>query len=318
MAGALRLSVVVSVLALGCYCGERHGSDADSNQAAARAPLPPVGPPSASPPPPMADPRPGVVARVAEVKGRVERRPSASGPWSPLVSDQPLELKDEVRTVGSAQVDVTVDAVRVRLHEDSSLSLDAVEPRRVALRVSGRIEGEVTPGEAELTMTTAGSGAVVKSRGGRLSMIADGRGVVAVAVTRGVASVSSGGREVEVPEGRMSVVVSDRAPEPPSAPLRRVLMNVSWPGESMRVTKEPRILVKGTARPGTRVYVQGQRAAVDGRGRFTGPAVLKPGQQRLRVRWVDAFGRSGEVMGPSVDYDPLGNRLRAKVGAWGQ
>ena len=93
---------------------------------------------------------------------------------------------------------------------------------------------------------------------------------------------------MNVREGQVSRVESAGRLQQPAAALRRVLLNVQWPGDK---TNRSSIPVSGRVASGSRVYVQGKAIEVAPSGEFHTEIRLQDGRQKVAVVTVDPFGR---------------------------
>ena len=255
---------------------------------------------------------PGEEAVVTASRGGVELQRGASTAWAPARVGDKLAATDSLRT-DLGEADVSLDGVRLRVHESSHLELKRVEKRGLRARVKGSVESDVQK-DNRVDMEVEDSDAVAHSQGGHFFVTSDGHGVIAVATVTGSVNLTSGGRSVDVNKGEISRVVEQKTPSQPSAALRRVLLSVEWPGKETNRTRLP---ITGRVEPGSRVFVQGQPVVVESGGAFRAEVPLKQGKQKIAVVTVDALGRRKQVDGVVLRDDSLPEaKVKKKLWQW--
>ena len=218
-------------------------------------------------------------------RGAVELQ-RGSKAWEPATPGARLGESDAVRTPGDAEAELSVDSVRVKLHDRSEIRLSAAAAGILRGRVRGRIESSVEQGKGRVSLQVE-DGPLAESSGGHFFLTAEGR-TVAIAATSGTVQVASGGKTVNVRQGQISHVEKTGKVVAPTAALRRVLLAVEWPGDK---TNRSSIPVAGRVAAGSRVYVQGQAVDVAPSGSFRTDIMLHEGRQKIAVVTVDPFGR---------------------------
>ncbi len=264
-------------------------------------------------PAPGTTPLPGSQAVVTASRGQVELLRGDSGQVTPAKVGDRLGAKDALRT-DQGEAEMSVEGVKVRIHESSRLELKQVDKRAVRARVRGSVESEVDP-TGKLDVEMEGSDATAHSEGGHFFVTADGRGVVAVASVTGTVHLSSGGKTVAVNKGEVSKIVKTDAPSQPAAALRRVLLSVEWPRQ--KETNQPKLPIAGRVEPGSRVFVQGLPVVVEAGGLFRAEVPLRQGRQKIAVVTVDALGRRKQVEGVVLRDDSLPTvKVKKKLWQW--
>ncbi len=270
-------------------------------------------PPIASVTAPGTTPLSGSQAVVTASRGQVELLRGDSGQVTPAKVGDRLGAKDALRT-DQGEAEMSVEGVKVRIHESSRLELKQVDKRAVRARVRGSVESEVDP-TGKLDVEMEGSDATAHSEGGHFFVTADGRGVVAVASVTGTVHLSSGGKTVAVNKGEVSKIVKTDAPSQPAAALRRVLLSVEWPRQ--KETNQPKLPIAGRVEPGSRVFVQGLPVVVEAGGLFRAEVPLRQGRQKIAVVTVDALGRRKQVEGVVLRDDSLPTvKVKKKLWQW--
>jgi hypothetical protein len=254
-------------------------------------------------------------AVVVASRGKVELSHGDRGDWKQARVGDHLNASDALRTE-SGEADVSIEGVRVRVHQSSKLLVEKVARRELAAKVSGTIESDVdrdARNPALLKVHVDGSDAVARSDGGHFFVTADGRGALAVASVDGAVRLTANGRDVEVGKGQVSRVSSgSTAPSAPTAALRRVLLSVAWPRE--RQTNKATLALGGTVEPGSRVFVQGLPVTVEPGGEFRTEVPLHKGRQKVAVLTIDALGRRKQVENVVVRDDSLPDvKVRKKL-----
>jgi len=230
-------------------------------------------------------PAPERAAVLVDSKGAVELR-RGSEPWSQAATGTRLGESDALRTGADGEAQLSVDGVRVKLHDHSEIRLTAASSGLLRARVRGRIESEVEEGKGQVGLQVE-DGAVAESSGGHFLLTAEGN-TVTVAATRGSVRVAANGKSVDVREGQLTRMAAKGELARPTPALRRVLLAVQWPGDK---TNRSSIPLSGRTLPGSRIYVQGQLVQVSPSGEFYADVQLHEGQQKIAVVAVDPFGR---------------------------
>lgn len=230
----------------------------------------------------------GVAEATAELVGGsgVVELARGSGNWTPAIAGTRIGVSDGVRTPGDGEAELSVDGVRVKIHERSELRLTAARAGVLRASVRGRVESEVQRGKGRVALQVEGSDAVAESEGGHFFVTSQGQSAV-VAATSGEVSLSSGKARVQIREGQAARVANQEI-GPPVAALKRVLLAVRWPGDK---TNRALVPVAGRVAAGSRVYVQGEPVEVTPDGEFHADVKLHDGRQRIAVVTVDPFGR---------------------------
>ena len=257
---------------------------------------------------------PGTQAVVTAKNGQVQVLRAADGSVADAKVGDLLSARDALRTE-AGEADVSVEGVRMRLHEGSRLELKQVARQSVRARVRGSLESEVDM-RGRLDVEIENSDATAHSEGGHFFVTGDGRGVVALASVTGTVNVSGGGRSVAVKNGEVTRVSrSQPAPSKPVEALRRVLLNVQWPNQ--KETNKATFPIAGQVDPGSRVFVQGVPVTVEEGGSFHAEVPLKQGKQKIAVVTVDALGRRKQVESVVLRDDSIPNvKVKKRLWQW--
>jgi hypothetical protein len=250
-------------------------------------PAPPVAPVAALPGPDAGPEAPS--ATVVASMGRAEAKRGPAGAWTELKVGERINAADAVRTEADSQVDLAVRDARLRLHERSELAMKAIGAKSVRARVKGRLEADSIKGREVVEVEAEGSDAVMRSEGSHFAMMADGRGVVAVASVEGRVNLTAAGKSVDVETGQVSRVKGKAPPEKPTRALRSLLLKIDWPAD--KATGHASLPLAGVVEVGTRVEVQGRPVEVDHHGFFSTVVSLRDGMQSVAVIATDVLGR---------------------------
>jgi glucodextranase-like protein/FecR-like protein len=223
-------------------------------------------------------------------RGAVELQ-RGSGPWGPAAGGERIGVSDGVRTRPDAEAELSVDGVRVKLHDRSEVRLAAVARGLLRARVHGRVESTVEPGKGHVSLQVDGGSAVADSSGGHFLVTAEGKAVV-VAAAEGSVEVTSAGKTVQVHQGQLTRVEGNGVLDQPAAALKKVLLAIQWPGDK---TNRSSIPLSGRVAAGSRVYVQGEPVKVAPSGEFRTEVRLRDGAQKIAVVTVDPLGRRKEA-----------------------
>jgi hypothetical protein len=248
-------------------------------------------PPTPTPRARNAPPQPELPAAVlTRSSGAVELQ-RGSSPWSPAATGDRIRISDGLRTHPDAEAELSVDGVRVKLHDRSELRMAAVSPGLLRARVHGRIESDVETGKGHVSLQVDDGTTAADSNGGHFLLTAEGTAVVVAAIEGGV-EVTSGGKTVQVKKGQITRVERNGVLDPPAAALKKVLLAVQWPGDK---TNRSSIPLSGRVAKGSRVYVQGDLVEVAPSGEFHADVRLRDGMQKIAVVTVDPLGRRKEA-----------------------
>src|SRR4051812_12362395 len=148
-------------------------------------------PPTPTPAPraEVADAGAAEAALLLSSKGKVELQ-RRDGAWSPAARGDRVGDSDGLRTPGDGEAELSVDGVRVKLHDRSELRLLAVSSGSLRARVRGRVESDVEQGRGRVSLQVEGGDAVADSSGGHFFLTAEGKNVV-VAATRGSVALAA-------------------------------------------------------------------------------------------------------------------------------
>jgi hypothetical protein len=273
---AAALSVALAVFGPACRCDKQRPAPTPTPRAEATPPLPEGG------------------AVLIGSRGAVELQRGA-GPWSPASSGQRIGESDGLRTPADGEAELSVDGVRVKLHDRSEIRVTTASKGLLRARVRGRVESDVEPGRGRVSLQVNDTSAVADSSGGHFLVTAEGKAAV-VAATSGSVEVAAAGKTVQVHAGEVTRVESGHGLEQPAAALKKVLLAVRWPGDK---TNRSSIPLVGRVAAGSRVYVQGQPVEVAPSGEFHADVRLRDGAQKIAVVTIDPLGRrkaaEGEV-----------------------
>jgi hypothetical protein len=245
-------------------------------------------------------------ASVLRIAGDVRVQRHGSDEWVVLSMGDVIRAGDRVRTSGDGQLDLSLDATRIRLHEESEVLLDAVDPSSVRIKVTGSGEAEV-PGGGPTVAFEAGE-AVASTDGGQLTLAFDGKNVVAGAVLGG-ATFTQGGKTVTLKGGEF-VVTRAEGPSRPAKIPKKVSLEVGWPEATE--TNQAQVRLSGRASAYARVFVAGRRVETGPNGQFTATVPLKRGKQTVQISAVDPFGRRA-VRSQAFVMDPDAPRIKGAV-----
>ncbi len=263
------VSVILMVGVQSCRCGRQPPSPTPVPRVVADAP----------------DAGGSGAALLLEPRGQVELQ-RGGGAWEPAARGARIGVSDGLRTPGDGEAELSVDGVRVKLHDRSELRLTAASAGLLRARVRGRVESDVDEGRGQVSLQVEDGDAVAESSGGHFVLTAEGKTAV-VAATRGTVRLGAAGRNVDLRKDQMASVHEGELGQPIAA-LRKVLLAVEWPGDK---TNHGTVPVAGHVSPGSRVYVQGQLVEVDPSGEFHTDVRLDEGRQQIAVVTIDAFGR---------------------------
>jgi hypothetical protein len=228
-------------------------------------------------------PQPSAVVTGARGAVELQRR---GGAWTRASKGDRIGQDDGLRTPLDAEAELSVDGVKIRLHDRSEIRLANVSANKIRATIRGRVESDVAPGKGSVALQVADGSAQAVSEGGHFFVTADGQDVV-VAAASGAVHVESDGKAVELANGQVTHVAAG-VPQQPIAALQKVLLAVEWPAPR---TNQPTLPVSGRVVAGSRVYVQGEPVQVAPNGEFRAEVKLQEGRQSVAVVTVDPLGR---------------------------
>ncbi len=227
---------------------------------------------------------------VAHVSGEVAiRRGGREGPAEPALPGATLRADDVVETGREGVVSLEAGgSFRVELESGSLFAVKEITAELARFRLaSGLASASVRDDPIRAVEIEAGADARARTRGGDLRISASGQ-VAALAVTRGEAELSSGGKVVVVRAGQQALSVGGAAPVAPSPIPSSLLLKVVWPAE--KATNQRRLTVTGRTTPGAVLALQGQPVKVDADGHFRHVVYLREGRQRITATGRDVAG----------------------------
>jgi hypothetical protein len=255
---------------------------------------------------------PAALATVVSQRGKVEVQRNR-GEWTPVKLGDRLDTTDAIRTSEEGEVDIAVNEVKLRIHERSQFTVKNLSDSVIRGRLTGRMESQVVKGKGQVEVEAEGSDAVVRTDGGHFSMIASGRGVVAVANISGEVNVSAKGKSVSIAPGDVSHVRTNKAPDKPSRALRSVLLAVEWP--AAKITNRTTVSLSGRVEVGSRVLIAGRVVDADDNGVFRTQVELRSGKQQLAVVATDVLGRK-RLLAKTLTHDAKAPHVKLKGKLW--
>src|SRR5947209_4121555 len=88
-------------------------------------------------------------------RGSVELQ-RGTGPWGPAAQGQHIGVSDGLRTPQDGEAELSVDGIRVKLHDRSEIRLTAASSGVLRGRVRGRVESEVDKGKGRVSLQVEG------------------------------------------------------------------------------------------------------------------------------------------------------------------
>lgn len=241
----------------------------------------PAQPPEAPRPvgtPPPEEPAPAWFD-VAEVVGTVEVLRGDA--WHPLKQGERVAVTETIRTGADARAVVRAPSGdELTLRSRVELSIDVLSEKVTELTLRrGRVRAAAAAATERFKISSGG--AVAQAPGGtKFTVFADPRGAVAVATEAGDVEVIAGGESVSVGKGKQTYVPPGGKPTTPVEIPADVFLSVTWPEREVHAKSA---VVRGKARPGAEVLVDGVPVTVEEDGTFTREVPLREGKNRLGV-----------------------------------
>lgn len=256
-----------------------------------------------------------VELRLGAISGHVQLRHGDAG-WQDADGGEALATNDGVRTDdGSYALLIGGEYWDVKMESGTEVSLGELSASISRLLLeSGMAHAEVhSQARHTFEVRAAGSDAIASTDGGTFTMATNGKGTVAVATENGEVVFSAAGRVVLVRTGQRSVSNPGQPPQPPTPIPNSLLLKVSFPAK--KTINTPKIVIVGTAEPGSLVEVMGHSSVTDEVGRFAVPIGLKEGRNTITVKAQSAGGQrttssravelDTTVTGPVIDPKSL-------------
>jgi hypothetical protein len=234
---------------------------------------------------------------------------------APQPGGRPLGGGARVRTggAGSSALLRSPDGTEIALGDGVEMSIEEISATAQRIAVErGKLRAASSPGR---TLTVDTSGARAQATGARFAIYASPHGLVAVAAQAGEVKLRARTREVSIVAGQQSIVPPRGEPTDPVAVPDSVFLQVAWPGETLQ--REHETTVRGRARAGERVLVNGVEAEVDAKGTFVATVRLHEGKNApLRVEAEDLAGKRRALRGPALEVKS-DLKLKVKPIEWG-
>jgi len=233
---------------------------------------------------------------LAEVKGDVQIATDAE--FHPAAGGT-VAGGARIRTgAGASAVLRAPDGTEIALADGVDISVEELSSTAARFALGRGKVRAASPGARQVTVNS--SGAHTEARGARFTIYTSPRGLVAVASEAGNVKVRAQNKEVQVAAGQQSIVPPHRAPGDPVPIPDEVFLRVDWPGETLK--REPETFVRGKAKPGERVRVNGVETDVSIDGTFVAKVRLKEGKNAPLVVEAEAMdGRKRLLRGPALE-----------------
>jgi hypothetical protein len=258
---------------------------------------------------PVAPPVPAPIAPafvIAEVDGVVEVR--RNGTWAPVAAGDTITQTEAIKTAAlghatlrSGEGDELVLQPRVEL-EVGALGRTVTE----LTLTRGKVRAAPAAGSERFQITSYGARTSAPG-GARFTVFADARGAVTVASEDGEVKVLAREREVTLHPREETYVAPGNPPAAPTVIPDAVFVTVAWPEGELHAKSAT---LRGRARPGTQVSVNGEDAPVAADGTFVAQVPLANGKNPVRVVAEAMDGKKAERSG-SVQADTKGPPLEA-------
>lgn len=222
--------------------------------------------------------------KLTQVTGQVQIK-RANGEWADAKNGDTVSSSDGVRTAdGSYAVVVGGEYWEVKMEPGTEVEIGELSDSISKLLLeSGMARATVKGGGRHTFEVRANkSDAVARTDGGVFSIASNGNGTVAVGTQEGAVEFLGKGRVVIVRAGQQSIVRPGQAPSEPVSIPSSLLLKVALPSRS--VVNRAKLVVVGTAEPGTRIEIAGKMVKADEQGRFETSLRLKEGKNAIEVK----------------------------------
>jgi hypothetical protein len=277
--------------------------DDASLRAAAPVPAAPIEPRPVAPPAP-----PPVVPAfvIADVEGQVEVR--RNGTWAPVAAGDTLTQAEAIKTSALGRATLRSGAGdELVLQPRVELEVGALGRTVTELTLTrGKVRAAPAAGSERFQITSYGARASAPG-GAHFTVFADARGAVTVASEDGEVKVLARDHEVVLRTREETYVAPGKEPAAPTAIPDAVFVTVAWPAGELHAKSAT---LRGRARPGTQVSVNGEDAPVAADGTFVAQVPLADGKNPVRVVAEGMDGKKTERSG-SVQADTKGPPLEA-------
>jgi hypothetical protein len=228
--------------------------------------------------------------RVSALEGRVMTL--YRDQWSLVAAGDHLSLQAVIRTFPDAKALLRrgTTEVEIRGGVDIRLAELATRTARFDLLRGGNVSADVKQNDE--TIEIGASDSRTRNVGAARWVVSLGpRGRVDVATTAGRVGFEAQGSRVTVPAGHESSAPPGQPPSEPRAIPPELLLSVFWPEPS----PAPAPVVRGKARPSTRIEINGTPVPVDDEGRWAAPVSIPVGEHPVSVKAQDIAGRRKTV-----------------------
>lgn len=204
-----------------------------------------------------------------------------------------LSLQDVIRTPANARVLLRRGGSEIEVRENLEVRVEALAAQAARFAVlSGEGNMAATVEGDEETVAIAADSTLAVNEGASRWVVARGEsGQVAVAVASGQVQFAAAGRTVEVTSGTESVAAPGQAPSAPTPFTDDLLLSVIWPEAPVTEVAQ----IQGTARPSSRVTINGHPVQVSADGTFSAEIPLQVGDNPVDVQARDLEGRAKQL-----------------------
>jgi len=229
--------------------------------------------------------------RVSALAGEVEA--FQNGQWYVARAGHLLSSKDVVRTHSGSRALLRRGSIEIELRDNMDLRLDKLGKTSASMGVlrGDRVAANVGKDDEEVEINALDTRTVNVGRSQFVVGVAP-NGRVSVAASEGAARFESHGKNVLVRKGNESTAPPGAAPSDPEPIPDAILLSVIWPEDDK---PEGVSNIRGTARPSSRVRVNGEETPVAPDGSFSAHVQVSGPQTHVRVVAEDIAGRKKTV-----------------------
>ncbi len=250
---------------------------------------------------------------LASLEGIVEIE--SGGVWIPLRAGDKIFANTRIRIKEDSVAMIQVgEESFIKVEPGSELFLQEVSGDKIKAKLEeGRLSADLKSGATPPVQVEAEGGeALVESRGGEFTVVADPKGSLTVAAKEGGVSLTDQGGLTRVVPGEVAMTAPDK-PMMKSEIPQSVFLDVKWPWPSTARTNKKEVLVSGSTSVGAVVTINGVRTETDFNGNFVSLVPLSEGRNVLVVTAEGILGDRKEAVSPEIIVDTVVPEIEIKT-----
>jgi hypothetical protein len=239
----------------------------------------------------------------------------SGGVWIPLRAGDKIFANSRIRIKDDSVAMIQVgEESFIKVEPGSELFLQEVSGDRIKAKLEGgKLSAALKSGAMPPVQVEAeGSEALVESRGGEFTVVADPKGALTVAAKEGDVSLADQRGLTRVVPGEVAMTAPDK-PMMKSEIPQSFFLDVKWPWPSNARTNKKEVLVSGSTSVGAVVTINGVRTETDFNGNFVSLVPLTEGRNVLVVTAEGILGDRKEAVSPEIMVDTVVPEIEIKT-----